>query len=334
MKHCGESQPGRALRVDDKAGDAAALRPRLVPQARPAAAAGQVVVEVHAAAVNPSDAKAALGLMPHAVWPRTPGRDFAGRVVAGAGSSVGVDVWGTGGDLGITRDGSHARYLVLPQAAIARKPASVPMAAAGAVGVPYVTAAEGLRRARLRGPGQTVVVFGASGKVGQAAVQLAARAGATVIGVQRGGGAYRGHSVRPVQVLDGTRPDLGAALLEMTGGRGADIAYNVVGSPYFAAALEGLAVGGVQVLIATIERTAPLDILAFYRRNLQLLGVDSLKLDAVACATILNQLAPGFDDGTLRAFDVDPSALLSLDAAADAYRKVLAGSAERIVFAP
>lgn len=324
----------RALRLASKAASADELAPAIVEQSRPRAGVDQAIVEVLAAAVNPSDVKAALGLMPHAIWPRTPGRDFAGRVVAGPADWVGVAVWGTGGDLGVTRDGTHSRYLVLPIEALSRKPEVVPIAAAATVGVPFVTAHEGLRRAGLSGQGQTVVVFGANGKVGQAAIQLATRAGAAVIGVDRRSGAYAGHASRPVTYLDGDREDLGAAILEAAGGRGADIAYNTVGSPYFAAALESLAVGGTQVLISTIERTVPFDILAFYRRNLRMLGVDSLKLSVSECAAILNELLPGFDDGALRAFDVDDETLIPLEQAADAYRRVLAGSRDRVVLAP
>lgn len=325
---------GRALRVTEKAINAEALRPQIVEIDLPEPPTGHAVVEVLAAAVNPSDVKAALGMMAHAIWPRTPGRDFAGRVVAGPQAWLGAEVWGTGGDLGITRDGSHAKYLALPFEALSRKPASVSMAAAGTVGVPFITAYEGLRRAQLRGAGQNVVVFGANGKVGQAAVQLASRAGATVIGVDRGVQQYIGHSTQPVRLLDGTRADLGAALLEATGERGADIAYNTVGSPYFAAALESLAIGGTQVLISTIERMVPFDILSFYRRNLQMLGVDSLKLSVSQCAEILNALLPGFDDGTLKAFDVADTTLLPLEQAADAYRRVLEGTSDRVVLAP
>lgn len=326
--------PSRALRVLQKAATPDALQLQMQAQDLPVAPPGHAVVEVLAAAVNPSDVKAALGLMPQAVWPRTPGRDFAARVVSGPDGWPGTEVWGTGGDLGITRDGSHARYLVLPVQALVRKPDAVPTAAAGTVGVPFITAHEGLRRAGLRGAGQTVVVFGANGKVGQAAVQLATRAGARVIGVERGAGAYRGHSSGHVTLLDGTRADLGEAVLAATDGQGADIAYNTVGSPYFAAALQGLAVGGTQILISTIERAVPFDILLFYRRNLHLLGVDSLKLGVVDCAAILQMLAPGFADGSLRAFDVDADGLVPLDGAADAYQRVIAGSSSRVVLAP
>jgi NADPH2:quinone reductase len=325
---------GRALRLYQSAESAEALAPHIVAIDRPATRPGHAVVAVKAAAVNPSDVKAALGLMPHAIWPRTPGRDFAGTVVAGPAQWLGADVWGTGGDLGVTRDGTHSSFLELPVEALSRKPAGVSVAAAATVGVPFITANEGLHRAGLRGPGQNVIVFGANGKVGQAAIQLATRAGASVVGVERGTDTYLGHSTRPIQVFDGQDPELIDKLLSSTQGRGADIAYNTVGSPYFHHALSSLAVGGTQVLISTIDRTVTFDILTFYRRNLQMLGVDSLKLSVIHCAEVLNALIPGFEDGTLKAFAVDDSSLIRLEDAADAYRRVLQGAQDRIVLAP
>ncbi len=328
------STSSHALRLSAKAASADELAPSIVAQPEPQADAGHAVIRVLAAAVNPSDVKAALGSMPQAIWPRTPGRDFAGRVVAGPAEWLGQEVWGTGGDLGVTRDGTHASYLTLPLEALSRKPANVSVAAAATVGVPFITANEGLRRAGLSGKGQTVLVLGANGKVGQAAVQLATRAGAAVIGVDRGTDQYRGHASAAVTMFDSATPDLAQRIMEATNGRGADIAYNTVGSPYFELALNSLAIGGTQILISTIERNVPFDILAFYRRNLQMLGVDSLKLSVSQCAQVLNALLPGFDDGSLRAFDVDDATLLPLSEAAFAYRKVLSGSMDRVVLAP
>lgn len=329
------SQPARSLRLSRKAADAAAISPEVVNITRPEPLAGHAVVAVKAAAVNPSDVKAALGMMPHAVWPRVPGRDFAGTVVAGPSDWLGVDVWGTGGDLGVSRDGTHSSYLLLPVAALSRKPGSVCVGAAATVGVPFITAHEGLRRAGLHGgSGQTILVFGVNGKVGQAATQLATRAGARVIGVERNAARYVGHASAAIQVFDSATPNLIQVLLDATGGRGADIAYNTVGSPYFEVALAGLAVGGTQVLISTIERTVSFDILGFYRRNLQMLGVDTLKLSAIDCAQVLTTLVPGFEDGSLKAFEVDESSLLPLERAGEAYRRVLEGSADRVVLSP
>jgi NADPH2:quinone reductase len=83
----------------------------------PTPSGDEVLVRVTAASVNPSDAKNVRGFMHQTRLPRTPGRDFAGTVVAGRGDMIGKEVWGTGGDLGFTRDGSHADHLLVPAAA-------------------------------------------------------------------------------------------------------------------------------------------------------------------------------------------------------------------------
>jgi len=74
------------------------------PQPKPA----EVVVRIRAASLSPSDAKNVLGRMEGTTLPRTPGRDFAGVVVNGPSQMIGSEVWGTGGDIGFTRDGAHA----------------------------------------------------------------------------------------------------------------------------------------------------------------------------------------------------------------------------------
>lgn len=328
------TRKSQALRVTDRAADIAALRPVIIDMPCPEAPSGHAVVEVRAAGINPSDVKAAMGMMPYAIWPRTPGRDYAGTVVAGPAAWIGQDVWGTGGDLGITRDGTHARYLLLPVAALVRRPANIPVASAATAGVPFVTAYEGLRRAGLTGSGQTVLVFGSNGKVGQAAIQLARRAGAQVIGVERGGAPYVGHAGDAVRIIDGSQGGIAAQVMDLTGQAGADIAYNTVGSPYFAAALESLKVGGRQVVISTPDRNVPFDIQAFYRRDLQLIGVDSLKLDATQCATVFRELLAGFEDQSLQSFPVGTDALMPLERAREAYIKVLEGAQDRPVITP
>ena len=82
----------------------------------------ELLIEVKAAAVNPSDVKAATGLMPYAVFPRTPGRDYAGVVIDGPAGWIGREVFGSSGDLGIRRDGTHATHLVVEAEAVVEKP--------------------------------------------------------------------------------------------------------------------------------------------------------------------------------------------------------------------
>jgi NADPH2:quinone reductase len=95
--------------------------------------------------------------MPHAVWPRTPGRDYAGIVRQRPAELVGKEVWGSrGGELGIGRDGK-----------------TVSLREAGALGVPFITAYHGLVEAGGVERGDVVLALGGNGKVGQAAIQLA-----------------------------------------------------------------------------------------------------------------------------------------------------------------
>ena len=326
---------GTALRVQAKAENADALGETLqVTESEATASPGQVVVEVRAAGVNPSDVKAVLGAMPHAVWPRTPGRDYAGVVVDGPAHLLGREVWGSGGELGIRRDGTHARYLVLDAANVREKPGNISLAEAGAVGVPFITAYEGLREAGSVQPGDVVLVLGGNGKVGQAAIQLATMAGArAVFGVERTQEAYRGHASGPVTMLAAT-DDISARVRDATGGHGADIVYNTVGSPYFEAANRAMAVLGRQIFIATIDRAVPFDIFAFYRGRHRYVGLDTLALDSGDCASILDALRPGFEGGALRPFPVLDANTYTLARAVDAYRAVLAGSPERVVLAP
>jgi NADPH:quinone reductase-like Zn-dependent oxidoreductase len=322
------------LRVRAAASGIDALVLEREPDAAPQPGEGEIVVEVKAAAVNPSDVKATLGAMPHAIWPRTPGRDWAGVIVAGPADLLGEAVFGTGGELGISRDGSHARYLRLHRDAAVPKPAGMSLAEASALGVPFVTAYQGLSRAGLPGPGEIVLVLGVNGKVGQAATQIAAAHGARVFGVSRKPEPYAGHASAAVRMIDSSREDVAAVVRAETGGHGADIAYNTVGSPYFAAANAALARHGRQILIATIDRAVPFDILAFYRAQLTYVGIDSLALDGVACATILRELLPGFESGALRPFPVLETASYGLADAERAYRAVLAGASDRVVLIP
>ena len=327
-------QPRAALRLLAKAANADALAPTLVSVAPPEPGPNQALVRVAAAGVNPSDVKAALGVMPQAVFPRTPGRDYAGTVVAGPGQWLGKEVWGSGGDLGITRDGSHAGWLVLPVIALREKPARLSFDEAGSVGVPFVTAVEGFRRSGWPRPGQTVMVLGANGKVGQAAVQLAAQAGATVIAVHRQDGPHIGFAAATVSTVDSRSEDVAARIRELSAGRGADIVFNTVGSPYFEAANAALAKGGTQIFIATVERAVPFDIFAFYRGMHSFVGIDTLALDATASADRFASLAEGMQAGTLQPFAVAPSGIYALADALTAYRRVLAGADERIVLRP
>src|SRR5919112_6143946 len=174
----------------ERFGGPSELRPVEVP--RPDTGEGEVLIEVHAAAVNRSDVLNARGSFTFTTLPRILGRDFAGAVVEGPPELVGKEVWGTGGgELGFIRDGSHARYLAVSRNAVVPKSATLSLEEAGASGLAYVTAGSALLELGNVSEGETILVTGAAGGVGSAAVMIARWKGARVIG------AIKDESERP-----------------------------------------------------------------------------------------------------------------------------------------
>ncbi|MVT70348.1 zinc-binding dehydrogenase [Bradyrhizobium pachyrhizi] len=323
----------RCVRLLTKAENAAAVAPVVETHAL-SRGDNDVLIEVKAAAVNPSDVKAATGLMPYAVFPRTSGRDYAGVVIDGPAEFIGREVFGSSGDLGIRRDGTHATHLAVERDAVVEKPAGISWDEAAGIGVPFVTAMEGLRRAGLPKAGESVLVMGVNGKVGQAAVQIASWRGASVIGVVRKSEPYEGHSNSPVEVIDASTTDVAARVRELTGGKGADIVYNTVGDPYFQAAHKSLALRGRQILIAAVDRIVQFNILEFYRGQHTYVGIDTLALSSVASGEVLRELAPGFAGGHLKPFPIKPSAIYPLEQAKAAFVAVAGSSRDRVILRP
>jgi len=174
--------------------------------AAPVAGPGQAVVAVRAAATNPGEAAIRSGAL-HDRWPATfpsgQGSDLAGVVTAvgpGAGGlAVGDEVFGWTDDRA-----SHAELVAAEAAHLVPKPAGVSWAVAGSLHVAGATAWAATRAVAPQ-PGEVVVVSGAAGGVGTLAVQLVARAGATVIGLASAGhhGWLREHGAIPVPYGDG-----------------------------------------------------------------------------------------------------------------------------------
>lgn len=323
-----------ALRLPEKAAEIAALAPAVAKLPLQRAASTDVLVEVKAAAINPSDAKAAIGMMPYAVFPRTPGRDFAGVVIDGPAEWIGREVFGSSGDLGIRRDGTHATHLVVEADALVAKPAGISMEQAAGVGVPFVTAQEGFRRSGMPTPGETVLILGLNGKVGQAAAQIAAWRGAKVIGIVRKDEGFDGEASAPIAVINSAEEDVAARVRELTNGKGADIVYNTVGEPYYEAGQKSLAILGRMIFIAAFKQTVPFDIFAFYRGRHTYVGIDTLSLSSIATGDVLRELQPGFASGHLKPFPIQPHAVFPLEAAKEAYAAVLGSSRDRMVFRP
>lgn len=286
--------------------------------------ADEVLVQIHAAGINPSDVKNVAGRMEGTTLPRTPGRDFAGVVIEGAPELIGTEVWGTGGDIGFTRDGTHADYIVLPKAAVRPKPQTLSMQLAGAIGVTYVTAWLCVVDAAQIAPGETLLVIGATGGVGSAAVQIAKWKGAKVIGtVRRNSDVELAHQIGVDRVINLAEQPLPEAVLSLTEGNGANVVLDTVGGSVLEPCLLSLAHKGrlIEISSPSQERRVSFDLIDFYHREARLLGVDSRSHDVTACASILEALSPGFESGAF-ALDAERIEAYAIEDAIQAYENV------------
>lgn len=258
-------------------------------------------VRVEAAGINPSDVGNVNGRFPVTTLPRIVGRDFAGTVVGGPDHLLGLPVWGSGGDIGFTRDGSHAEFINIPAAAVSRRPRNLSAEEAAAVGIPFLTACSALDLARLQ-PGEWVIVSGAAGAVGSAAVDLAHAREAQVIALVKDDDDNKQLDGSKVSaVAHSSRNDLETVVREATGGKGADVALNGIGASVFPAFLGSLAAGGRMVVysVAFGGRETTLDLFGLYRRSHQLLGLDTVAVGVVEGARIMSELTPLFESGKL-----------------------------------
>jgi NADPH2:quinone reductase len=259
----------------------------------------EVLVRVQASGINPSDLASAAGMMPHSVLPRVIGRDFAGVVAQGPKELLGAEVWGTGGDLGISRDGTHAEYLAIPQLAVARRPKNLSAEEAAIAGLPFVTAWSALvDRGKVK-EGDWVIVSGAAGAVGQAALQLAHAYGARVIAlVKDASELWVQDSVHVDAIAQSDRADLAIVVNNATNGKGAQLALNAIGASILETLFGALGVQGRQVVYSAAGgRESMIDILTFYQNERELLGLTTQPLDVIRCSKILNRITPLFESG-------------------------------------
>ncbi|OKJ21950.1 MULTISPECIES: quinone oxidoreductase family protein [unclassified Streptomyces] len=292
--------------------------------ADPVAGEGMAVVAVKAASINPSDVMAVSGRLEGVTLPRIPGRDFAGVVTEGPDDWVGAEVWGTGGDIGSSLDGSHAERIALPVGALARKPTTLDFAEAATVGVNFVVGWLGAIETAELAAGETIAVFGVSGGVGTAVAQIAHAIGAQrIVGVSPHAPAA---GTPAAEVIDEFVPfdvhtDVPAEIRRITGGRGVDVVYDAVGGVTTPSAVASLAHRGRLVVISAIDTpTAEIDLRDFYHRELRMLGADSRKLDATASAELLERITPHFRRGQFRPLPIAQT--FDLDHGPDAYRAV------------
>ncbi len=207
----------------------------------PEPAADEVVLAVRASGLNFRDVLNVLGMYPGA--PGVPGNECAGTVVA-VGSGV-TDV-AVGDEVVAMADGSFRRYASVPRHLVFALPPEIDHVAAATLPITFLTAHLGLHRLGGLQAGQTVLLHSGAGGVGLAALQLARRAGATVIATA-GSPAKRRYLRRlgAAHVFDSRSLDFRDEVLAATDGRGVDIALNSLADDFIPATLDTVASGGV-----------------------------------------------------------------------------------------
>ncbi len=287
----------KAIRVREFGGPEA-MRLEDVPDLRPGA--GQVVVRVKAAGVNPVDTYIRSGAYAHKpALPYTPGLDAAG-VVEAVGADVTRVAVGERVYLAGTISGAYAEQALCSDSQVHPLPQRASFAQGAAVNIPYATAYRALFQLARAAPGETVFIHGASGGVGIAAVQLARAAGMKVIGTA---GTEKGRALAAKEgahhVLDHRAPDYLARLRELTGGRGVDVILEMLANVNLGKDLQLLALGGRVAVIGsrgTVEIN-PRDVMS---RDAIILGMTLFNLTERDAASIHAAVVAGLESGTLR----------------------------------
>ncbi len=280
----------------------------------------EVLVHVKAAGINPSDIANVAGRFKKTTLPRTPGRDFAGIVVRGK-RHEGKEVWGSCPSLGIVRDGSHSEYVVAPAEMVSLKPKSLSMPQAAAIGVPYITAWASVVSAAQIQPGETILIVGVAGAVGQAATQIANWKQARVIGADTSSDAIPGTEA----LINTKTEDLRERVFELTAGKGAEVVFDTVGGAMFEPATRSLSYGGRQVAISSRDPRVSFNLADFYHNSSRLLGVDSYGLTSGQIEEIENELLSGFEAGVLTPPTIE---IVPFKNAVQTYGRVAAGQAK------
>lgn len=230
----------RAIRVHEF-GDADVLTLEEAP--RPEPVEGEVLVRVQAAGVNPFETYVRAGTYSELpALPYTPGCDAGGVRV-----ETGERVYVTG-----SLSGTYAEYALCRNEDVRPLPDNLSYAQGAAIGVPYLTAYRALVQRAAARAGETVLIHGASGGVGIAAVQLAVAAGLDVVGTA---GSEAGSELvaaqGDVRVVDHRDPAHLDAALELTGRRGFDLIVEFLANVNLGNDLKALAQRGRVVVVGS-----------------------------------------------------------------------------------
>ena len=319
----------KAIRVNQFGGPEV-FRLEEVPTPRPGP--GEVLVRIHAIGVNPVETYIRAGTYARLPkLPYTPGNDGAG-VIEQIGDSVtefkpGHRVYTSG-----SVSGTYAEFVLCKTEQVHPLPANVSFAQGAAGGTPYATAYRGLfQRAEAR-PGETVLVHGASGGVGIAAVQLARSRGLRVFGTA---GSDEGRKLAREQgaheVFDHRTPDHFEQVINATGARGVDVIVELLANVNLGKDLTILAKGGRVAIIGSRGRVE-IDPRDTMQRDVDLRGMVLPNASPADMVSIHGALVAGLENGTLRPVIGKE---FPLGDAAQAHRAVMeAGALGKIVLRP
>jgi NADPH2:quinone reductase len=279
--------------------------PRTVIEERaiPPVKEGFTRVRLHTATVNQLSNTIRTGGMSGTRFPLVLGNEGAGIVESSDVFKVGtpVAVYG-GGQLGVTQDGLQQQYAVVENARVFELPACLDLNEGAAITVNYITAYQAIHRVAPLRKGQHVLVSGASGSLGHALMQMISALGATPIAiVSTSAKARRVSEAGARHVIDLSREEMTEAVLHLTAGKGADMAFDPVGGAVLAQLVKSVAPRGTVVAIGFAGGVATtLDTVDLIVHEKRLLGYD-LHLEADEdVGRVLNALRPLITQGLLR----------------------------------
>jgi NADPH2:quinone reductase len=265
----------------------------------PQAGAGQVVVRVKAVGVNPVDTYVRAGA--YAVKPSlpyTPGFDAAG-VVEAVGESITRVSIGERVYTARTISGAYAELALCEESQVHALPDNVSFAQGAGLFTPYTTAHRALFGRARAAAEETVLIHGASGGVGTAAVQFARAAGLKVIGTAGTDEGRRHVLAQGAQhVLDHRAPDYLEQVMALTGGRGVDIILEMLANVNLGKDLDVLAKGGRVVVVGS---RGPVEInpRALMMRDASIHGMTLFNIPAPELEEIHAAISAGLIAGTL-----------------------------------
>ena len=319
----------KAIRVHEFGGPEV-LRLEDAPKARPGS--GQVLVRMHAIGVNPVETYIRAGTYPRRPeLPYTPGNDGAGvieQVGPNANEFKSGDRVYTAGSV----SGTYAEFALCKTDQVHRLPANVSFTQGAAMGTPYATAYRGLFQRADAKPGETVLVHGASGGVGTAAVQLALSHGLRVFGTV---GSDEGRKLAceegAHEVFDHREPDHYEHIMNATSGRGVDVIVELLANVNLGKDLTILANTGRVVVIGSRGRVE-IDPRDTMQRDADIRGMVLPNTPPAELASIHAALVAGLENETLRPVIGKE---LPLAEAAQAHRAVMeSGATGKIVLVP